>query len=247
MNRLQVKSIALAVALCFAGARLASAADAFNPAQKDEVRKLVREYLSEHPEAVMEAINALQAKDEKAKTDKQVSAIKDRKKDIFEQTDGTVLGNPKGNVTLVEFFDYNCGYCKAMFPALMDVVKADGNVKLVVKEFPILGPPSVTASKAALAARKQTKYNELHLALMSHKGALTDDGVIQIAMDAGLDVAKLQKDMADPAISAILNKNRDLAQDLDIQGTPALIIGETLVPGAIDKARMAELIKIARK
>jgi protein-disulfide isomerase len=155
MNRLQVKSIALplsfTVALCFAGAPLASAADAFSPAQKDEVRKLVREYLSEHPEAVMEAINALQAKDEKTKTDKQVAVIRDRKKDLFEQTDGTVLGNPKGNVTLVEFFDYNCGYCKAMFPALMDTVKADGNVKLVVKEFPILGPPSVTASKAAQA------------------------------------------------------------------------------------------------
>lgn len=251
MNRLQVKSIALplslTVALCFAGAPMASAADALNAAQKDEVRKLVREYLAEHPEALMEAINALQAKDEKAKTDKQVAVIKDKKKDIFEQTDGTVLGNPKGNVTLVEFFDYNCGYCKAMFPALMETVKADGNVKLVVKEFPILGAPSVTASKAALAARKQNKYTELHLALMSHKGALTDDIVIQIAKDTGLDVAKLQKDMADPAISAVLNKNRDLAQDLDIQGTPALIIGETLVPGAIDKTRMIELIKTARK
>jgi protein-disulfide isomerase len=248
MNGLHVRSLAVTLALCIAGVPAASfAADAFSAAQKDEVRKLVREYLAEHPEAVMEAINALQAKDEKAKTDKQVTTIKERKKDLFEQTDGTVLGNPKGNVTLVEFFDYNCGYCKAMFPALMDTVKADGNVKLVVKEFPILGQPSVTASKAALAARKQNKYSEMHLALMNHKGALTDDGVIQIAKDAGLDVARLQKDMADPAIAAVLNKNHDLAQDLDIQGTPALIIGETLVPGAIDKARMAELIKTARK
>ena len=245
MKKLQTTTLAAVLGL-LAAPQMSFAADAFSGAQKDEVRKVVREYLMEHPEVIADAINALQAKEEKSKADKVVATIKGRKKDIFEQNDGTVLGNPKGNVTLVEFFDYNCGYCKAMFPALMEAVKADGNIKLVVKEFPILGQPSVTASKAALAARKQNKYAELHLALMNHKGALTDDSVIQVAKDAGLDVAKLQKDMADPDISAILKKNTALAQDLEIQGTPALIIGDTLVPGAVNKQRIMELVKDAR-
>ena len=245
MNRFQIVTATAMLGL-LAAPQTGFAADALSPVQKDEVRKVVRDYLMEHPEVISDAINALQAKEEKDKADKVVATIKGRKKDIFEQTDGTVLGNPKGNVTLVEFFDYNCGYCKAMFPALMETVKADGNIRLVVKEFPILGQPSVTATKAALAARKQNKYTELHLALMSHKGALTDDSVMQIAKDTGLDVAKLQKDMADPAVIAIITKNRDLAQELDIQGTPALIVGDTLVPGAVDKARLIALVKDAR-
>ena len=224
----------------------AMAADALSAAQKDEVRKVVKDYLMEHPEVIADAINALQANEEKAKTDKQAATLKERKKDVFDLADGTILGNPKGNVTMVEFFDYNCGYCKAMFPAMMDTVKADGNIRLLMKEFPILGPSSITASKAALAARKQNKYSELHLALMSHKGSLTDDTVMQIAKDTGLDMAKLTKDMADPAVTTIITKNRDLAQDLDIQGTPALVIGDTLIPGAIDKARITELVKATR-
>lgn len=244
MNRLTITSLAAAASL-FA-AHNAFAADAFSAAQKDEVKKLVHEYLMEHPEAVMDAINALQAKEEQAKANKVTATIKERKKDIFELTDGTVLGNPRGNVTLVEFFDYNCGYCKAMFPALMETVKADGNIRLVMKEFPILGQPSITASKAALAARKQNKYTEFHLALMSHKGALSDDTVFAVAKDAGLDLARLQKDMADPAVTAIITKNHALAQELDIQGTPALIVGDTLIPGAVDKQRIQQLVKDAR-
>ncbi len=245
MKTFNIAGLAAAFGL-LAAPQAGFAADAFSGVQKDEVKKLVREYLMEHPEVIADAINALQAKEEKAKADKVTATLKQRKNDLFEQTDGTVLGNPKGNVTLVEFFDYNCGYCKSMFPALMEAVKADGNIKLVVKEFPILGQPSVTASKAALAARKQNKYTELHLALMNHRGSLTDDAVLQVAKDAGLDVARLQKDMADPAITAILTKNHALAQELDIQGTPALIVGDTLIPGAVDKKRIQDLVKAAR-
>ena len=244
MKMLKIASFAAALGLLMP--HQAFAADAFSAAQKEEVKKLVREYLTEHPEAVMEAINALQAKEEQEKANKVTATIKQKKKDIFDVADGTVLGNPKGNVTMVEFFDYNCGYCKAMFPAMMETVKADGNIRLLMKEFPILGQPSVTASKAALASRKQNKYTEFHLALMAHKGSLTDDAVFAVAKAAGLDVSKLKTDMSDPAINAILTRNHALAQDLDIQGTPALIIGETLIPGAIDKKRIQDLIKEAR-
>jgi protein-disulfide isomerase len=219
----------------------------FSPAQKQEIEKIMHDYLVAHPEVVMEAVNALQAKEDQQKADKQTASVKSHRKDLFEVTDGTVIGNPKGDVTMVEFFDYNCGYCKAMFPAMMDTLKQDGKVRLIMKEFPILGPSSITASRAALASRKQGKYNELHLALLGHKGSLTDDTVYQIAKDTGLDMDKLKKDMEDPAVAQIINKNRALAQDLDIEGTPALVIGDTLVPGAIGKDKLVELVKQARK
>jgi protein-disulfide isomerase len=222
-------------------------ADAFTPAQKDQLRQMMHDYILEHPEVIMDAVNALQAKEDQAKEAKQTAAVRERKKDLLEQTDGTVIGNPKGDVTLVEFFDYNCGYCKAMFPTMMDAVKQDGKIRLVLKEFPILGPASVTATRAALAARKQGKYSELHLALLGHKGGLTDETVMQIAKDAGLDLDKLKKDMQDPEVTAIIAKNRALAETLSIEGTPAIIVGDTLVPGAVDKDRLAQLLKGARK
>jgi protein-disulfide isomerase len=227
--------------------RAADDKSSFSPAQKKEIEQMMHDYLIQHPEVLSEAINALQAKEDEAKEAKQVAAVKSHKKDIFEQTENTVIGNPKGDVTLVEFFDYNCGYCKAMFPAMMEALKEDGKVRLILKEFPILGPSSVTASRAALASRKQGKYNEFHLAMLGHKGSLTDDTVFAIAKDSGLDIDKLKKDMDDPTVAAIINKNRQLAQALDIEGTPALIVGDTLVPGAVPKARLVELLKQARK
>jgi protein-disulfide isomerase len=150
-------------------------------------------------------------------------------------------------VTFVEFFDYNCGYCKSMFPSMMDTIKQDGKIRVIMKEFPILGPPSLTASRVALAARKQGKYSETHLALLGHKGALSDESVMQIAKDVGLDLKKLQDDMKSPEITVILGKNHDLADALGIDGTPALVIGDTLVDGAVGQGRLGELIAAARK
>jgi protein-disulfide isomerase len=246
---LQLAAVAVAAGVG-AAPLLSRAADdksGFTPTQKKELEQLVHDYLIQHPETLSEAINALQAKEDQAKGEKQSAAVKSRKKDLFEQTDGTVIGNAKGDVTLVEFFDYNCGYCKAMFPAMMETLKEDGKVRLILKEFPILGPSSVTASRAALASRKQGKYNEFHLAMLGHKGSLSDEAVFAIAKDTGLDVDKLKKDMDDPAVAAIINRNRQLAQDLEIEGTPALIVGDTLVPGAVPKSRLVELLKQARK
>ncbi len=216
-------------------------------AQKDEIRELVRDYLVENPEVISDAINALQAKEDKAREDKQSTAVRKHKQDIFDAADGTILGNPKGDVTLVEFFDYNCGYCKSFFPQLMDAIKQDGKVRVIMKEFPILGPSSLTAARAALAARKQNKYAEFHMALLSHKGAITDGAVMDVAADVGLDIKKLQSDMTDPAITTTLSKNRSLAQELSIDGTPALVVGDTLVPGAVSRARLTELIAAARR
>jgi len=221
-------------------------ASSFTPAQREEMKTLIRSYLLENPEVISEAVQALQAKEEKERADKQKKTLVSKNKELKESAEGTVIGNPKGDVTLVEFFDYNCGYCKSMFPAVMEMLKEDGKVRLVLKEFPILGPSSMTASKAALASVKQGKYSEFHVALMSHKGQLTDDTIMKIAKDTGLDVTKLQADMKSDDVMKIVDKNHDLGRDLDINGTPWVLIGDTVAPGAIDKSRLKEMVAKAR-
>ncbi|MGE3476700.1 MAG: DsbA family protein [Rhodospirillaceae bacterium] len=220
---------------------------ALSDAQKKEVRALVREYILANPEIITEAVSLLQDKEEKAKASKVVAAINANKAALFTPPEATVIGNPKGDVTVVEFFDYNCGYCKQVYPTVMETLKEDGKIKLVLKEFPILGPGSVVASQAALAARKQNKYQDFHMAMLSHRGQLNEDSIMKIAADVKLDVKKLREDMKAPEITEILKKNHQLAQDLGIEGTPAIVVGETLVPGALQKDHLKELIADARK
>jgi protein-disulfide isomerase len=235
--------------LSFAGLTPAAAQDkgTLSNAQKEEIRQLVREYIIGNPEIIAEAAEALQAKEDKTKQAKQAVVVKARNQELYNPSEGTVIGNPKGDVTIVEFFDYNCGYCKSMFQAIVEVLNEDKKIRLVLKEFPILGPSSVTAAKAALAARKQNKYGDLHLALLGHKGGLNDGAIMEIAKTAGLDVKKLQEDMKDPEINAIIAKNRDLAGALEINGTPALFVGDEFVPGAVDKNHLREVIAAQRK
>ena len=215
--------------------------------QRGEVKNLVREYIFENPEIISEAIVALQAKEEQASAEKQAQALIVHRKALFDPSEDTVIGNPKGDVTVVEFFDYNCGYCKSMFPAVREILEEDDDLRMVMKEFPILGPASLVAARAALASREQGKYSELHMALLGHRGSLNQDVVVGIAKDIGLDVDKLLEDMKKPEINDILADNMALAQDLGISGTPALIVGETIVPGAIGKGQLRELIANARE
>jgi protein-disulfide isomerase len=229
------------------GASAAEDKSAFTGTQKEEIKKLVREYILENPGIITEAVDALQAQEEKAKADKQAAVAKARRQELYNPSEGTVIGNPKGDVTVVEFFDYNCGYCKSLYTTIAATLKDDPKIRLVLKEFPILGPSSLTAARAALAARKQNKYKELHIALLSHKGPLKDETIMDVAKEVGLDVKKLQEDMKDQAISDILSKNHSLASDLSIDGTPALFVGNTFVAGAIDKDRLRDMIADARK
>jgi len=242
-----IAACAALAALTFMSGAPSMAADALSNPQKDEVRKLVRDYLVQNPEVIREAIEALQAKEELESKNKLQAAVQKNKDKIFSTADDTNLGNPKGDVTLVEFFDYNCGYCKQMHPALMDAVKQDGKVRVIMKEFPILGASSVMAARAALAARKQKKYPEYHVALMAHRGPLTEGAIFQLAKDTGLDPKKLEADMKAPEVEAIIAANHKLAAELKIEGTPALFVGDTFVNGAVDKTRLAELIASARK
>jgi protein-disulfide isomerase len=142
---------------------------------------------------------------------------------------------------MVEFFDYHCGYCRAMQPSLETMMSQEGKVRFVFKEFPILGPDSITAAKAALASERQGRYLEMHQALMRAKD-LSMSGVMEVARDVGLDTKRLAKDMESPEVQAVIDRNLALAQTLGINGTPSFVVGDQLVPGAVPVAQLAQLI-----
>jgi len=247
MQRFAFVLTLMAALLGFGAAGQAGEKNPLTDAQKAAVKELVREYILEHPEIINEAIEVLDARAAKGKDDQRKAVISSRRQELYNPAEGTIIGNPKGDVTVVEFFDYNCGYCKSMHQTLKDFLKQDTKVRVVLKEYPILGPASLTASKAALASRKQGKYAPFHVALLDHKGALTDASVMEIAGKVGLDVAQLQNDMKDNALTDILVKNHNLAAELGIDGTPSLIIGDAFIPGAIAKEKLVELVATARK
>lgn len=212
-----------------------------------EVEQIVREYLLENPEVIMEALTILQARQEAAQAEQQQQALADYRDELFNHPESPVAGNPDGNVTVVEFFDYQCGYCKQVHADVRSLLEQDGNVRLVFKEFPILGPASLTATRAALAAREQDLYLPFHDALMTHHSRLDDDTVMRIAASVGLDVERLARDMEAPEIDALIARNHELAQVLGIRGTPAFVIGDNLIPGAVELDRLQELVEEARQ
>ncbi|MTJ83527.1 MAG: DsbA family protein [Telmatospirillum sp.] len=217
------------------------------PKQQDAVKKMIHDYILENPSIITEAIEALRQKEELAAETDAKKALVDRKADIFEDPESPVLGNVKGDVTVVEFFDYRCPYCKAMTDQVLDTVKSDGKVRLVMKELPILGPDSVTAARAALAARNQKKYEEFHRALMKLKTPVNEAALMKTAAEVGLNVEKLKKDMEDDKIDTVLKNNIQLAHTLNVTGTPAFIIGDQIVPGAMNQQAFKQMIDQARK
>lgn len=246
MTRLfRLPFLALAALSIFLAAP-AFAQDRFDAEDKKEIEKIVHDYLVENPEVLVKAFDELERRHEEAKLAETQAAVEANRKAIYEDPADYVAGNPEGDVTIVEFFDYQCGYCKRSFEPLMDFVNADGNIRLILKEFPILGPVSLEATKAAVAARKQGRYFEMHQALYRHKGGLDEDAIFKIAEEIGLDAAQLKKDMADPAIQDHVSKTYRLAEQLSIDGTPAFIAGGVMYPGAVDKDRLTEMVKEAR-
>ncbi len=226
--------------------RPAAAAD-FTTEQRQAIEAIVRDYLSNHPEVMLDA---LQAAEDKIKTDahdKASAAVVTHRRELLDNPDSPVAGNPKGDVSVVEFFDYRCPYCKQVEPSLEALLGQDRQLRLVYKEFPVLGPASVTAARAALAARQQGKYDVFHRAMMSLKGQIDDAAVFKVAASVGLDTERLKRDMAAPEIDRILRDNQKLADALDISGTPGFVIGNEIVPGAISIDEMKALIEAARK
>lgn len=232
------------LALTFA---LPAAAQTFSPDQTRAIEEMVRAYILKNPEIIREAVEALQAKEQQSADERRMATAAQLRDQLLNDPAAPVLGNPAGDVTLVEFFDYRCPYCKKAAPVVEQLLKEDGKIRRVMKEFPILGPESVFASRAALAAKMQDRYEPFHKALIGAKGALDQDMVFRLAKEAGVDVARMKRDMNAPEVEDALRRNRELASALEITGTPAFIIGNDFVPGAAELETFKTLVARARK
>lgn len=217
--------------------------------QKQQMEQLVHEYLVNNPEVVIEAIKEFQRREQVASKAKQQNAMATFSDDLKGSPNDPIMGNVNGDVTMVEFFDYRCGYCKKVFPDVQKLLKTDGNIRLVLKEFPILGPESVYASRVAQAVwlHQKDKYQAFHTAMMLNKGGLGEETVQKLASHSGVDTKALAEQMNDPLVDATLEATAKQAQAMDITGTPAFIIGNTLAPGAISLASMIDMVVAARK
>jgi protein-disulfide isomerase len=226
--------------------RVAGAAE-LAPEQRREIESVIHDYLLQHPEVLIEALRAAEEKLKSDGGEKAKQALATRHNEIFDDPETPVGGNPKGDVTLVEFFDYRCPYCKQVQPRLIELLAGDPELRIAYKEYPILGAVSVTAARAALAAQRQGKYEAFHNTIIAASGQITDDTVYQVAKTVGLDLDRLKRDMASPQIDAALKANHALAEALDINGTPGLVVGDQIVPGAIELSSLKELVAEARR
>ncbi len=218
----------------FAQAPAAQAADtrAFSPEQKRAIEEIVKDYLIANPEVFLEVQQSLEAKMETIQAERIKAAIAQNARDIYHSAYAPVAGNPKGDITVVEFFDYNCGYCKRGFPELAKLIDKDSKVRVVFKELPILSKGSEEAARVALAARLQGKYWEVHRALLESKGQANESVALKIAEKLGLDMAKLKKDTESSEIKAEIERVRELATKMGINGTPHFLVGDRGIAGA---------------
>lgn len=206
-------------------------AQSFNDAQKKELEQIIRSYMLEHPEILREMAEQLEAKDKQAEEDLRGKSLVTYKDEVFKSPRDPVVGNAKGDVTVVEFMDYNCGWCKKAMSEMQTLVTQDKNVRIVMKEFPIFGEHSEYAARAAIAAAKQNKYWELHQAMFSHEGQVTTDIVNQLAEAQGLDMAKLKTDIESKEVGEQIAANMQLGKSLAINGTPAFVIDAKVYGG----------------
>jgi protein-disulfide isomerase len=213
----------------------------------DEFERRVRAYILKNPDVILEALQLIERREQASQGDEIKRLIVAWRDEIFHDPASPISGNPQGDVTVVEFFDYNCPYCRRVAPMLAEAEKADPNLRFVYKEWPILGPNSTFAARAALAAVKQGKYGAFHKAMMGASGVVNEGKVIEIAKAAALDVARLKKDMDDPEIKGMIERNHALAAALRITGTPSFVIGDQVVRGAVDSDTFKSLVKEARE
>jgi protein-disulfide isomerase len=235
-----------ALALC--AAPLPSSAQSFTDTQRSDIEGIVRSYLIAHPEVLEEAMNELNKRQAAEEAAKHEAAISRDAEAIFNSPHGVVLGNKDGDVGFVEFFDYNCGYCKRAMADMLDLLKSDPKLKIVLKEFPVLSEGSVEAAKVAVAVRMQDpkKYLDFHTRLLGGRGPADKARALAVAKDVGLDVARIEKDLANPEIRATIEENMKLAEDMGLNGTPSYVIGKHVVVGAVGLDELKQKIGIAR-
>lgn len=213
----------------------------------DRIKALIAETLRDNPELILEALQALEARQAEAEAAAAAAVLTNERALLERDPNAPVLGNPDGDVTVVEFFDYNCPYCKRAMPEIDALLAQDGQIRLVLREWPILSEGSALAARAALAARKQGKYPEMHDALMNMRGKLEADTVMRIAGEVGLDLEKLKADMQSPEVEEHIATSMRLADALGFNGIPAFIVGDQLIPGFVEKAQLAEAVASARQ
>ena len=237
----------LMFALC--GAPPASA-QSFTDSQRGDIETIVRNYLIAHPEVLEEAMAELNKRQAAAEAEKHEASISTNAEASFNSPRGVVLGNKDGDVTFVEFFDYNCGYCKRAMADMLDLMKNDSKLKVVLKEFPVLSEGSVEAAKVAVAVRMQDpsgkKYLDFHQKLLGGRGPADKARAMAAAKDAGLDTARIEKDMTNPEVKATIEENFKLAEAMGMNGTPSYVIGKQVVIGAVGLDGLKEKIGLAR-
>lgn len=223
-----------------------AAAQSFTDAQKKELEVLFKDYLLNNGQAVMESVQKFQIAEQERQMNEAKENLKNSNEYLY-NSGSPSYGPEDADVTIVEFFDYNCGYCKKAFTELQDVLNSDKKVRVVFKEIPILSPASREAAQWALAANNQGKYFEYHAALMSHAGAKDTALLKKIGGDLGLDVTKLEADSKSAEVSAIIDKNLEMSQKLGVRGTPAFVVGEEFSPGYVPASELKRMIEEQRK
>ncbi len=218
----------------------------FSTEQTQAIQQIVKDYLLKNPEILVEVGKELEKRQADLQAEEHKRVILEHKAEIFSAPTDFVIGNPKGDITIVEFFDYNCGWCKRAVDQMVKLTEIDPNVRVVFKEFPIFGENSAIAATAAMAAKKQGKYWDFHVALMKER-QVTKDNIFKIAETVGLDVAKLQADMSDPSFSAAIEKNTEIAKQLGIEGTPSFIVDAKVNVGFLPAEGLQQLIAESRK
>lgn len=221
-------------------------AQGLTPQQRDEVLALIRNALREDPAILREALAALEEAETREREAAQAAALRAARPALFADATLPSRGNPQGRVAIAEFFDARCGYCKQLHPVLEQALAADRDIRVVMLDLPILGPNSVLAARAMLAAQRQGRYAELQDALLRLREEPTEPVLRREAERLRLDWPRLRREMDDPAVARRIQANLALAQQLGIQGTPALVVGEALVPGAVDLPTLQGLVARAR-
>jgi protein-disulfide isomerase len=245
--RAACRSFLVAATIAIAAAFPAQAADpVFTPEQDAAIRALVHDYIMKNPEVIIESVNAMRARLAQSDEQRRVSVMRARAQELTMHPASPVAGNPKGDVTVVEFFDYRCPYCKRMVEPIAELLRTDRGVRYVFKELPILAPDSKIAARAALAAARQGKYLAVHNAFLAHRGSFDEATVVRIAGEHGVSRDRMLKDMKDPEIEAEIDRNQEFARALEITGTPTFVVGNLIMPGAVDLDQLREAIAQVR-
>ena len=240
MRRFRIMAMAIGLAI----APFASIAQDLTD---ERIKELALQAIRENPQIIMEAVQLLEAEQAAAQSQSQTEVLSNQRQLLERDPNAPVLGNPDGDVTVIEFFDYNCPYCKRAMAEVQGLLDGDSNVRLVYREWPILGDGSVFATRAALASREQGKYEEFHWALMGMQGRAEEASVMRIAQEVGLDIERLREDMEAPEIQEHIATSMRLTQALGFNGTPSFVIGENLVSGFVEEDQLRALVEEARE